>query len=523
DPAPSWRRRRASASSPSWTRCRTNWRSPSSSRSATTCPPTRSSRRVRGPCRSAATSPGWPTSRSPGSTRGTRSGRGRPGRTPWSGDATTVRAPRASTRRSRRATWGSASSWPAGTRGSTGRTSSTSGSCRSSSPTGTTTTASSRATCCASRTSPTRCGTGATSRCATSPGARRTGRATACRRGSVTSSPPAARSRCSASAPPEGGEPRRAPGPVDRPGRGGSVAALLAAVAELLGHVGDVLVLALRERAQRLDRVGRGVGFGGVPGQLVRAGREPDAGEQPGEGAASLDVVRAHPGRGALPGRARRRGRVGGVVVGVRLGLLELLGVRGATAADHPLRLPLDLLVEPRAVLVGLLCHCRFVLPAHLRSDRSRAGVPKHGGDLRGAAAAARKGRGVRAGGGTVRRMLPREGVNAVRVVVGLLVRGDYEELETLTEGRRFSAAEMADAIAGRGLDLIDPPEDAYDAVDAVEVPGTGPAAGGRRAFGVTFPLWTAQEGRSALALRLTLSEVMDGVWTVELDAIGAA
>lgn len=122
-----------------------------------------------------------------------------------------------------------------------------------------------------------------------------------------------------------------------------------------------------------------------------------------------------------------------------------------------------------------------------------------------------------------MRRMLPREGVNAVRVVVGLLVRGDYEELETLTEGRRFSAADMADAIAGRGLDLIDPPEDAYDAVDAVEVTGTGPAAGGRRAFGVTFPLWTAQEGRSALALRLTLSEVMDGVWTVELDAIGAA
>ena len=39
----------------------------------------------------------------------------------------------------------------------------------------------------------------------------------------------------------------------------------------------------------------------------------------------------------------------------------------------------------------------------------------------------------------------------------------------------------------------------------------------------MTFPLWTAQEGRSALALRLTLSEVMDGVWTVELDAIGAA
>ncbi|MFS2294067.1 MAG: hypothetical protein FWJ90_15440 [Actinomadura sp.] len=119
--------------------------------------------------------------------------------------------------------------------------------------------------------------------------------------------------------------------------------------------------------------------------------------------------------------------------------------------------------------------------------------------------------------------MLPREGVNAVRVVVELLVRGDYEELETLTEGRRFGAPDLADAIGGRGLDLIDPPQAAYDAVDAVEVTGTGPAAGGPRAFRVAFPLWTAQEGRSALALRLTLSEVMDGVWTVELDGIGAA
>lgn len=124
--------------------------------------------------------------------------------------------------------------------------------------------------------------------------------------------------------------------------------------------------------------------------------------------------------------------------------------------------------------------------------------------------------------GGTVWPMLPREGVNAVRVVVDLLVRGDYEELETLTEGRHFSAPGLADAIGGRGLDLIDPPEDAYGAVDAVEVTGTGRAAGGRRAFRVEFPLWTAQEGRSDLDLHLTLSEVMDGVWTVELDGFGA-
>ncbi|TDC67301.1 hypothetical protein E1200_15200 [Actinomadura sp. GC306] len=118
--------------------------------------------------------------------------------------------------------------------------------------------------------------------------------------------------------------------------------------------------------------------------------------------------------------------------------------------------------------------------------------------------------------------MLPREGVNAVRVVVSLLVAGEYAELETLTEGRRLSASGMSEAIGGRGLDLISPPEDAFGTLDAVGVTGAGASSGGRRGFRVTFPLWTAQEGRSALNLYLTLSEVMDGVWTVELDRIGA-
>jgi hypothetical protein len=117
----------------------------------------------------------------------------------------------------------------------------------------------------------------------------------------------------------------------------------------------------------------------------------------------------------------------------------------------------------------------------------------------------------------TVWRMLPEEGVNVVRVVVGLLVRGDYEEIETLTEGRRLSAPEMAGAVTSSGRDLISPPDDGFA---DLEVTGIGQVSGGERAFGVALPLWTAQEGRSALTLRLTLTEVMDGVWTVEVDGI---
>ena len=87
--------------------------------------------------------------------------------------------------------------------------------------------------------------------------------------------------------------------------------------------------------------------------------------------------------------------------------------------------------------------------------------------------------------------MLPEEGVNAVRVVVGLLVRGEYEELETLTEARRLTAAEIAAAVARHGRDLISPPDAAFREVDAVAVPHE-PAD--EHAFHVEFPLWSNQE-----------------------------
>ncbi|MCP9985146.1 DUF7668 domain-containing protein [Actinomadura madurae] len=112
--------------------------------------------------------------------------------------------------------------------------------------------------------------------------------------------------------------------------------------------------------------------------------------------------------------------------------------------------------------------------------------------------------------------MLPEEGVNAVRVVVALLVRGDYEELETLTEGRRLSASDMAAALAGH--DLLSPPEEAFG---ELEVTGAEQVSAGERAFHVAFPLWTARDGRSALTLRLTVTEIMAGVWAADLDGIG--
>lgn len=116
--------------------------------------------------------------------------------------------------------------------------------------------------------------------------------------------------------------------------------------------------------------------------------------------------------------------------------------------------------------------------------------------------------------------MLPEEGVNAVRVVVGLLVRGEYEELETLTEARRLTAARIAAAVEGPGRDLISPPDEAFREAGAAAVETE---SDDERAFRVAFPLWTAQDGRSDLVLGLTVAEVMDGVWTVELDGFEAS
>lgn len=114
--------------------------------------------------------------------------------------------------------------------------------------------------------------------------------------------------------------------------------------------------------------------------------------------------------------------------------------------------------------------------------------------------------------------MVPEEGVQALRVVVGLLVRGDFEELETLTEARTLTAAQMAGVIEASGRQPITPPDEAFrNDLSTMEVEAAEPD---ERAYRVDFPLWTVREGRGGLMLRLTLTEVMDGVWTIGLDGL---
>jgi hypothetical protein len=99
-----------------------------------------------------------------------------------------------------------------------------------------------------------------------------------------------------------------------------------------------------------------------------------------------------------------------------------------------------------------------------------------------------------------------------VRLLVDLLVAGNYDQVETLTNGMRLDASSINSAIARYGRTLVSPPEDAYDELDIV------PIYDGSR-WSIRMALWTTEEGRSDLSIELTVSRA-DGKYMVEIDDI---
>lgn len=72
------------------------------------------------------------------------------------------------------------------------------------------------------------------------------------------------------------------------------------------------------------------------------------------------------------------------------------------------------------------------------------------------------------------------------RRVVSMLVKGDFEALERLTNGVRLTAAEMAHGVREYGHSFILPPDDVFENLDVVEKEGTHP-----REWSVNVDLWT--------------------------------
>jgi hypothetical protein len=97
--------------------------------------------------------------------------------------------------------------------------------------------------------------------------------------------------------------------------------------------------------------------------------------------------------------------------------------------------------------------------------------------------------------------------------MVDLLVRGEYETVESMTDGRRLTAAQLERAVLQYGRTLAVPPDSAFASLDVVAVDGADPPE-----VRVLVPLWTVEEGESDLTLDLLLREDIPGAYDVEVD-----
>jgi len=99
-----------------------------------------------------------------------------------------------------------------------------------------------------------------------------------------------------------------------------------------------------------------------------------------------------------------------------------------------------------------------------------------------------------------------------VRRIVSLLVIGNYQELEKLSNGVHLDATSIKRAVLDYGRTLVEPPEDAqfleWYPISKSSTP----------AWSVDVTLFSAQEGRSDLTLTLTIRENGPEKYHVEID-----
>lgn len=95
-----------------------------------------------------------------------------------------------------------------------------------------------------------------------------------------------------------------------------------------------------------------------------------------------------------------------------------------------------------------------------------------------------------------------------------LLAEGQYDEIEKVTNGVRLPAEQIRSAVEQYGRTLVQPPSEAYELMDVVEVKSAEPPR-----WSITMPLWTKEEGRSDLSLEVTVIKE-PSKFVLELDDI---
>lgn len=97
--------------------------------------------------------------------------------------------------------------------------------------------------------------------------------------------------------------------------------------------------------------------------------------------------------------------------------------------------------------------------------------------------------------------------------IVKLLVERKYDDLASLSEGKRLTAMNLRRAIDDYGRHLVMPPMASFEQLNVIKIQDSVPAQ-----WYVGVDLWTTEEGRSDLALELTLTDSPGDLCLVELD-----
>src|SRR5262245_58201790 len=100
--------------------------------------------------------------------------------------------------------------------------------------------------------------------------------------------------------------------------------------------------------------------------------------------------------------------------------------------------------------------------------------------------------------------------------VLRLIMDRDYAGLEALSRGQRLPAEEIRTGLEEYPATFVIPPDHRLDdVINVLEIAQPGP-----KRYAVDLDLWSAEEGRSDLTVRLTLADRGEEYYEVEIDGI---
>jgi hypothetical protein len=88
-----------------------------------------------------------------------------------------------------------------------------------------------------------------------------------------------------------------------------------------------------------------------------------------------------------------------------------------------------------------------------------------------------------------------------VRALVEQLARGEYDSVVKRCTCSRLTPDDLRKVVSEYGRNLVAPPENAYEELDAVQIMKAVIPT-----WSVRAPIWTKEEGQSDLALELTIA-----------------